>query len=132
MKKTRIVLLALAAAAIFGAGCTEITLDNGCYARDDQRDGGFACVHDDLIFIRVRMPESAAQANGLYDWAGKFKVNSENEINLDMAHEDLRNWKFYFGLKKSGKDILVEDYSQGTSYRFVHESKAKKSFIPGF
>ena len=77
-------------------------------------------------------PESAPQANGLYDWAGKFKVNSDNEINLDMPHEDLRNWKFYFNLKKSGKDIQIDDYAQGVSYKFVHESKAKKSFIPGF
>lgn len=127
MKRDYLALLIIAMSAILAGGCTPITLDNGVYTRDDQRDGGFACVYNDLIFIRVRMPESANVSNGLYDWAGKFDISSDNEINLDMPHEDLRNFKFYFGLKKSGKDIQLEDFSQGTSYKFIHESRAQKS-----
>ena len=119
MKKTWI---AGALLALLVSGCTEVKLDNGCYIRNDRNDGSFVCVHDDLIFLRVRMPENSPHGESSYDWAGKYKIDSDNDVILDMDREELRNWNFYFNLRKNGKNITVEDFSRNQRFQWVHES----------
>ena len=126
MKSNFIRLAAVAAAVLLFAGCTNIRLDDGRYERSDSRDDFAVWVCNDLIFVRVLMPENAIDGNQYRDWAGKYSIDSENEITLKMDDEKLRDWKFYFGLRKTGKSITIDDFSRNQSYRLFHEDAGRR------
>ncbi|MCQ2378366.1 MAG: hypothetical protein MJ016_04025 [Victivallaceae bacterium] len=103
------------------AGCSSPRLADGCYQSADRADGGFACVYDDIIFLRVKMPASAPSTYGFFDWAGNYSLDDEGGIDLKMDSESKRNFKFYFGLQRQNGGILVNDYGSDRKYFFSHE-----------
>ena len=125
MKSKFIQLSAMAAAVLMFAGCANIRLDEGRYECTDNRDDFSVWVCNDLIFVRVLMPENAVDGNQYRDWAGKYSIDSDNEITLKMDDEKLRDWQFYFGMRKTGKSITIDDFGRNQSYRLIHENAGR-------
>lgn len=115
--KLSVILAGLTAVILF-TGCEVVRLSNGKYETTLSGRDDFAAVYEDLIFLRLRNPVNESGTDlGYWDWAGKYRIVDENRIELDMEREKLRNWNFYYGLRKRGNTIEVTDYRAENSYR---------------
>ena len=110
---------AIGAAALvlaFAAGCAQPNLRTGEYRIERSDRDDFAVVYEDMIFLHIHSPENVPGDLAYWEWAGKYKVLDNGEIELDMDKETLRRWKFnYQFLRKSG-GIGFNDWEKQTGY----------------
>lgn len=127
MKKMWQTLLASAGIAIL-AGCSSDHIPGGCYQPANPADGCIACVYEDIIFLRVKMPDNSNRPGANNDWAGKYELDKKSgEITLKMTDEQWRNWKFYFGLRLAGNTLKIDDFSRQTTYTLLSDTPAETS-----
>jgi hypothetical protein len=127
MKKNLAILFTLAFSFIF-CGCSNLTLTNGKYQIPDQSRQDYACVYDNLIFLNVKAPENKLQRNSYMQWAGKYTVEANGEIFLNMPRELNKEWRFYFSFLKTKDGIVVNDLSSGVGFLLKYELPEKRSF----
>ncbi|MCQ2380384.1 MAG: hypothetical protein MJ025_05645 [Victivallaceae bacterium] len=122
----KIALMAATAALLAACGCSNYRLRSGCYHGSGLYDNSFACAYDDMLFIRVEMPDDLKHSGSTWDWGGKYKIEKEGndrEIVLDMENDDMaRRWNFYFKLKQDGDDIAITDVTRNKVFVLRHES----------
>ena len=118
MKYIRQIICALAAisAAISFSGCENLTLDNGKYETVIPGREDFAAVYGDLIFLRLRDPSDENARNDYWDWAGKFEIEPDGRIILDMDKNLARTWKFHYDLYRRNGFITVYDLSAENAF----------------
>ena len=115
MRKT-IVPAALALAALILTGCAQPNLNTGEYRIDRSDRGDFAVVYGDLIFLHIHSPENVPGTLAYWEWAGKYKVLENGEIELDMDRETARRWKFNYQFLRRNDGISFNDWEQQTGY----------------
>ena len=116
----------LAAVALL-AGCSAVNLPTGKYDGSLTGREDFAVVFEDLIFIHVKSPEDAPGKLMYWDWAGKYEVDSDGEIELDMDKLTKKRWKFYYNFLKHRDGISVNDLSNNTGFRLRYISPSLRS-----
>lgn len=126
MKKNLAILFTLAFSFIF-CGCSNLTLTNGKYQIPDQSRQDYACVYDNLIFLNVKAPENKFQRNAYMQWAGKYRVEANGEIFLNMPRELNKEWRFYFSFLKTKDGIVVNDLSSGVGFLLKYELPEKRT-----
>ena len=97
-------------------GCEQLTLENGKYETSLSGRDDFAAVYEDLIFIRVREPSDDPASNSYWDWAGKFKIESDGHILLKMDKPLARKWDFHYDFYRRDGMITVYDLGAENSY----------------
>ena len=119
--------LATALTALFLAGCAEPNLRTGEYRYDQVGRDDFAAVYDDLIFVHVKSPENVPGTLAYWEWAGKYKVLENGEIEFDMDHETARRWKFSFQFVRNQGGILVNDWEKQSGFLLRYRTPQLKS-----
>ncbi|GEM_PF-5693039 len=106
-------------------GCSPTYLSTGCYQPANAADGCIACVYEDIIFLRVKLPENSDRPNQYLDWAGKYELDKDSgNITLKMPSENWRNWQFYFALRKAGNTLKLDDYSRQQTFTMILDAAA--------
>lgn len=123
-------VLTLLAAGLFLAGCSSPNLRTGEYRIDRSGRDDFAVVYEDLIFIHVRSPENVPGTLAYWEWAGKYKVLENGEIELDMDRETLRRWKFNFQFLRKSEGIGINDWEKQTGYVLRYRIPKMRSNAP--
>ena len=123
-------VLTLLAAGLFLAGCSSPNLRTGEYRIDRPGRDDFAVVYEDLIFIHVRSPENVPGTLAYWEWAGKYKVLENGEIELDMDRETLRRWKFNFQFLRKSEGIGINDWEKQTGYVLRYRTPKMRSNAP--
>ena len=103
-------------ATLLLCGCASEKLRTGEYRIDRSDRGDFAVVYDDLIFLHIESPELAPGNLAYWEWAGKYKLDDNGELELDMDHETQRRWKFYFQFVRKNDGISFNDFAKQTGY----------------
>ena len=116
MKKSLSALAAAALALAFAAGCAQPNLRTGEYRIERSDRDDFAVVYGDLIFLHIHSPENVPGTLAYWEWAGKYKVLDNGEIELDMDHETLRRWKFSYQFLRKNDGISFNDWEKQTGY----------------
>ena len=124
------ICLTLALAAGILAGCSQPNLRNGEYRIDRRDRDDFAVVYDDLIFIHVKSPENVPGTLAYWEWAGKYKVRENGEIDLDMDHETERRWKFNYQFLRKNDGISFNDWENNAGYLLRYRTPKLKSNAP--
>jgi len=128
MNRFLFMIAAGAAALILTAGCnTQPYLPTGKYQISDPGRSDFAVVFEDLIFLRVKSPEDAPGSLAYWEWAGKYKVDDNGEIMLQMDHETNRRWRFYFQFLKKRDGISFNDWAKQTGYMLNYQRPELRS-----
>ena len=104
----------LALAGLFLAGCAEPDLRPGEYRIDRPERDDFAVVYGDLIFLHIKSPENVPGPLAYWEWAGRYKVCKNGEIELDMDRETLRRWNFNYQFLRKKDGIGFNDWEQRT------------------
>ena len=120
-----VVMLALA--GLFLAGCAEPNLRNGEYRLDRPGRDDFAVVYEDLIFLRIRSPENVPGKFAYWEWAGKYKVLGNGEIEFDMDHETRRRWKFNYQFLRKKDGIGFNDWEWNAGYLLRYRTPQLRS-----
>lgn len=118
------------AAGLFLAGCAQPNLRTGEYRIDRNDRDDFAVVYDDLIFVHVKSPENVPGTLAYWEWAGKYKVLENGEIELDMDHETARRWKFNYQFLRKNDGISFNDWENNTGYLLRYRIPKLKSNAP--
>ena len=108
--------LAAAAALALLCGCASEKLRTGEYRIDRSDRDDFAVVYDDLIFLHIESPELAPGNLAYWEWAGKYKLDDNGEVHLDMDRETLRRWKFYFQFVRRNEGMSFNDFARQTGF----------------
>lgn len=98
----------VALSAVF-CGCSSLTLDDGKYETSLPGREDFAAVYKDLIFIRLREPADDPARNNYWIWAGKFSIEDDGHIILDMDKKLAKKWDFSYDLYRRPGSITVHD-----------------------
>jgi len=109
-------VLALALAAGLLAGCSQPNLRTGEYRIERSGRDDFAVVYEDLIFLHIQSPENVPGTLAYWEWAGKYKVRENGEIELDMDHETQRRWKFSYQFLRKNEGISFNDWEKQTGF----------------
>ena len=129
MKKSMF-FCALAALALL-CGCASEKLRTGEYRIDRSDRDDFAVVYDDLIFLHIESPELAPGNLAYWEWAGKYKVHDDGEVELDMDHETQRRWKFYFQFVRKNEGISFNDFARQTGYLLRYKTPKLRRNVRG-
>lgn len=113
-------------------GCEQLTLENGKYETTLSGRDDFAAVYEDLIFIRVREPSDDPACNSYWDWAGKFKIESDGHILLKMDKPLARKWDFHYDFYRRDGMITVYDLGAENSYNLRLRPASGHSSRNGF
>ena len=105
-----------AAALALLCGCASEKLRTGEYRIDRSDRDDFAVVYDDLIFLHIESPELAPGNLAYWEWAGKYKVLENGEIEFDMDHETRRRWKFSYQFLRKKDGISFNDWEKQTGF----------------
>ena len=124
------ICLTLALAAGFLAGCAQPNLRTGEYRIERSGRDDFAVVYDDLIFVHIKSPENVPGTLAYWEWAGKYKVRENGEIELDMDHETARRWKFNYQFLRKNDGISFNDWENNTGYLLRYRTPKLKSNAP--
>ena len=109
-------VLTLALAGLFLAGCAQPNLHTGEYRIDRPERNDFAVVYEDLIFIHVKSPENVPGTLAYWEWAGKYRVLENGEIEFDMDRETQRRWKFKYLFLRKNDGISFNDWEKQTGF----------------
>ena len=109
-------LLTLMLAALWLAGCAQPNLRTGEYRIDRNDRDDFAVVYEDMIFLHIQSPDNVPGTLAYWEWAGKYKVRENGEIEFDMDHETARRWKFSFQFLRKRDGISFNDWERQTGY----------------
>ena len=109
-------IFALALAAGLLAGCSQPNLRTGEYRIERSGRDDFAVVYDDLIFVHIKSPENVPGTLAYWEWAGKYRVLENGEIEFDMDRETRRRWKFNYQFLRKNDGISFNDWEQQTGY----------------
>ena len=111
-------------------GCENLKLADGKYETTLAGREDFAAVYGDLIFLRLRDPQ--AGSSGYWDWAGKYKLDDDGRVLLQMDKEKLRIWNFYYNFYSKRGAIAVADLSaeSGFDLRFRPAGNAPAPAAP--
>ena len=123
-------VLTLILAGLFLAGCSQPNLRTGEYRIDQPGRDDFAAVYEDLIFIHVKSPENVPGTLAYWEWAGKYKVLENGEIELDMDRETLRRWKFNFQFLRKNDGIGINDWEKQTGYLLRYRTPKMRENAP--
>jgi len=124
----RVMLFAAVAALALLCGCASEKLRNGEYRIDRSSRDDFAVVYGDLIFLHIESPELAPGNRAYWNWAGKYKISDDGEVELDMDRETLRRWKFYFQFVRKSDGVSFNDFARQTSYLLRYKApKTRRS-----
>ena len=128
MFRSYMLVSALFFVLIFAAGCVgQPNLATGKYQISTPGRDDFAVVFNDLIFLRVKSPEDAPGSLSYWEWAGKYKVDDDGEIMLQMDHETNRRWRFYFQFLRKREGISFNDWSKQTGYLLQYQQPELRS-----
>lgn len=130
--KIRIGTTMAALAAVFMlSGCAETTLRTGEYriTRPDRDD--FAVVYDDMIFLHIKSPDLAPGTLAYWEWAGKYKVLDNGEIELDMDRETRRRWKFYYQFLIKNNGMSFNDWAEHKGYLLQYQTPKLRNNVSG-
>jgi len=111
-----VVCATLALAALILAGCSQPNLRTGEYRIERSDFEDFAVVYEDMIFLHIHSPENAPGDLAYWEWAGKYKVLDNGEIDLDMDHETRRRWKFSYQFLRKNDGISFNDWEKHVGY----------------
>ena len=120
-----------AAALALLCGCASEKLRTGEYRIDRSDRDDFAVVYDDLIFLHIESPELAPGNRAYWEWAGKYKVHDDGEVELDMDRETQRRWKFYFQFVRKSDGISFNDFARQTGYLLRYKTPRLRRNAPG-
>jgi hypothetical protein len=124
------ICLTLALAAGILAGCSQPNLRTGEYRIDRRDRDDFAVVYDDLIFVHIKSPENVPGTLAYWEWAGKYKVRENGEIELGMDHETECRWKFNYQFLRKNDGISFNDWENNTGYMLRYRTPKLKSNAP--
>ena len=124
-------LLTLCAALALLCGCASEKLRTGEYRIDRSGRDDFAVVYDDMIFLHIESPELAPGNLAYWEWAGKYKLQEDGEIELDMDRETLRRWKFYFQFVRRNDGISFNDFARQTGYVLRYKTPGLRRNVRG-
>ena len=116
MRRGFVLTLALALAGLFLAGCAQPNLRTGEYRIERSGREDFAVVYEDLIFIHIKSPENVPGTLAYWEWAGKYKVLENGEIEFAMDHDTARRWKFNYQFLRKNDGISFNDWEKQTGY----------------
>lgn len=98
--------------AFLAGGCAGTLITSGKYDIAGTGQEDFAAVYNDLIFLRLRNPMEDKIGAAYWDWAGKYELDKDGNVILDMDDEDLRLWKFYYQIVYKQGSIGVLDIAK--------------------
>ena len=102
---------------VCSSGCENLSLDDGKYQTSIDGREDFAAVYGDLIFIHLLEPSDDISSKANYwIWAGKFSIEDDGHIILDMDKKLSREWNFAYDLYRRPGAITVYDHSSGNSF----------------
>ena len=106
---SKLSLLALFSFIALLCGCESLTLENGKY--ESSLPGRFdeATVYNDLICLRLREPSDDPSQNNYWIWIGKFSIEDDGHIVLDMDTSLSKQWNFSYDLYRRPGSITVYD-----------------------
>ena len=123
--------LTLCAALALLCGCASEKLRTGEYRIDRSGRDDFAVVYDDLIFLHIESPELAPGNLAYWEWAGKYKLQEDGEVELDMDRETRRRWKFYFQFVRRNDGISFNDFARQTGYLLRYKTPKLRRNVRG-
>lgn len=123
-------VLASALAALILAGCAQPNLRTGEYRIERSDRDDFAVVYEDLIFLHIQSPENVPGTLAYWEWAGKYKVLENGEIELDMDRETLRRWKFNYQFLRKNDGISFNDWEKQTGYLLRYRTPGLRAGTP--
>ena len=103
------------------SGCTPLLLPIGAYRSADRSRDDMAMVYGDLIILQVKAPRYAPGGLTYWNWGGKYTLDEDGTINLDMDKETARNWKFYFEFLRRNDGIVINDLENNTGVVLQYE-----------
>ena len=118
-------------AALLLCGCASEKLRTGEYRIDRSDRDDFAVVYDDLIFLHIESPELAPGNLAYWEWAGKYKLDDNGELELDMDHETQRRWTFYCQFVRKKEGISFNDFARQTGYLLRYKTPRLRRNAPG-
>ena len=124
-------LLAALGAVLVLAGCAETNLRTGEYRAEQSGRDDFAAVYGDLIFVHVKSPENVPGTLAYWEWAGKYKVLDNGELNFDMDRETARRWRFSFQFVRNQAGNLVNDLERQSGFTLRYRTPKLKSGTAG-
>ena len=104
--------LVLALAAL--CGCTVPQLPIGVYRAEESAHDDQAMVYQDYIILQVKAPVYAPGGLAYWNWGGKYTLDEDGTITLDMDRETARTWAFYFEFLMRNDGIVVNDLENNT------------------
>ena len=123
--------LSMLAALTLLCGCASEKLRTGEYRIDRSGRDDFAVVYDDLIFLHIESPELAPGNLSYWEWAGKYKVRDDGEVELDMDRETQRRWKFYFQFLRKNEGLSFNDFARQTGYLLRYKTPKLRRNVRG-
>lgn len=127
----RVMCFAAAAALALLCGCASEKLRNGEYRIDRSSRDDFAVVYNDLIFLHIESPELAQGNRAYWEWAGKYEIGEDGEIEFAMDHEMQRRWKFYFQFVRKNDGIGINDFARQTGFLLRYKAPRVRRRAPG-
>ena len=103
-------------AALCLAGCAQPNLRTGEYRIDRNDRNDFAVVYEDMIFLHIKSPDNVPGTLAYWEWAGKYKVLENGEIEFDMDRETARRWRFNYQFLRKRDGISFNDWERQTGY----------------
>lgn len=108
------------------SGCAEPNLRTGEYRIADPGRDDFAVVYEDLIFLHVRSPENVPGSLAYWEWAGKYKVLDNGELDFDMDRETEKRWRFSYQFVRRNNGVSVNDWEKQTGYLLQYRTPKLK------
>lgn len=124
------IILAATLAALFVTGCAEVKLRTGEYRVNQSDRDDFAAVYGDLIFVHVKSPENVPGRLAYWEWAGKYRVRDDGEIEFDMDHETARRWHFSFQFVRKRDGILINEWEKQNGLMLRYRTPKLKKGVP--
>ena len=115
---SKLSLLALFSFIALLCGCESLTLENGKYESSLSGRLDEATVYNDLICLRLREPSDDPSQNNYWIWIGKFSIEDDGHIVLDMDHSLSKQWNFSYDLYRRPGSITVFDLGSENNNSF--------------
>ena len=117
MKRT--VLVPVLFAAICLSGCASpVLLPAGEYKTDLVTREDFINVYQDLIFLKIKRPEHVSNSPAYWNWAGRYIIDENDRIILEMDGSNGRKWHPHFAFLRRNDGILLRDLNKNQGYLF--------------
>lgn len=118
-------------ATLFFSGCAEPNLRTGEYRISNPGRDDFAVVYEDMIFLHVKSPENVPGSLAYWEWAGKYKVREDGEIDFDMDRETEKRWRFNYQFLRKNEGISFNDWEKQTGHMLRYRTPKLKNNAAG-